>query len=136
MKPVNWPALLVCKRKVRVVQQLGVFISRCCCDAVFPSEMEKRHDQESLLKVSGEAQFSPQLHACRHEPTINFWPKTVFCLPQSAALLFSACWLFTNVVVLNLVIALVLERFRLKDSAKLGIQRKEVLKAARTTHVS
>ena len=55
---------------------------------------------------------------------------------QSAALLFSVCWLFTNVVVLNLVIAMVLERFRLKDSAKLGIQRKEVLKAARTTHVS
>lgn len=56
-------------------------------------------------------------------------------LVQSAALLFSACWLFTNVVVLNLVIALVLEKFRLKDNTKLSIQRKEVLKAAQTTHV-
>ena len=55
---------------------------------------------------------------------------------QSATLFFSLCWLFTNVVVLNLVIALVLEQFRLKDSVKLGIQRKEVLKAAHTTHVS
>jgi hypothetical protein len=55
---------------------------------------------------------------------------------QSSALFFSLCWLFTNVVVLNLVIALVLEQFRLKDSVKLGIQRKEVLKAAHTTHVT
>jgi hypothetical protein len=55
---------------------------------------------------------------------------------QSSSLFFSLCWLFTNVVVLNLVIALVLEQFRLKDSVKLGIQRKEVLKAAHTTHVN
>lgn len=63
-------------------------------------------------------------------------PLKSFCVLQTAALLFSACWLFTNIVVLNLVIALVLEHFRLKDRAKLGIQRKEVLKAARSTHVS
>jgi len=54
---------------------------------------------------------------------------------QSAAFFFSLCWLFTNVVVINLVIALVLEQFRLKDSVKLGIQRRVVLKAAHTTHV-
>lgn len=39
-------------------------------------------------------------------------------------------------MVLNLVIALVLEQFRLKDNVKLGIQRKEVLKAAQQVHVS
>ena len=38
-------------------------------------------------------------------------------------------------VVLNLVIALVLEQFRLKDDAKLAIQRKELLKAVRTSQV-
>ena len=43
--------------------------------------------------------------------------------------------MFTNVVVINLVIALVLEQFRLRDHRKLAIQRREVLKAVRTTQV-
>lgn len=57
------------------------------------------------------------------------------CL-QSMALFFCACWLFTNVVVLNLIIAVVLERFRLRDHVKLAVQRREVLKAVRTTKAS
>ena len=54
---------------------------------------------------------------------------------QSAALFFVVCWLFTNIVVLNLVIALVLEQFRLRDAAKLAVQRKEVLNAIRVATV-
>ena len=38
-------------------------------------------------------------------------------------------------MVINLVIALVLEQFRLRDHRKLAIQRREVLKAVRTTQV-
>ncbi len=55
--------------------------------------------------------------------------------PQSAALFFAVCWSFTNIVVLNLIIALVLEQFQLKDKAKLATQRREVLRAVRRRQV-
>ena len=43
--------------------------------------------------------------------------------------------MFTNIVIINLLIALALEQFRMKDKVKLAEQRKAVLKAAKTKQV-